>query len=271
MTHGHEITDEMYAAERGSLALLEIAEGLTLGMRTLVPTCTTAVVVGVGSDWQLLAQAGPIDVSALWRQDVADLVRDTDVARVARDYVVAPFAAVCLHALLILVSDTEIPARAIEIAQPLLDTGGILLDRALEVQARDRVVRRVVLLCEERHGRRWDSTEQLERVLATLWPDATATVHERLAFDGIPWSARRIVRTACSGGRPVVSRTPAHGGLLPPDLKHQVAIPLPSGRGAVLIETRAGGEEIDHRTLAAAIAMTRAGGTYDHAEVSSNV
>jgi hypothetical protein len=272
MTDDNRITHELDSPDSESLPLLEIARGLAHGVRTLVPTCTAGVVVGIGTDWQLLAQAGPIDLAASWRQGEADDVRDNDVSLSHTGSLVAPFAAVSLHALLVLRCDGELPPRAHEVVQPLLDAGGILLDRALGVQARDRTIRRVVLLCQERNGRRWTTLDELQRVVSSLWPDAHASFHDRTADDGVPWAARRLVRTACSGGRPAVGRTPTHSGLLPPGLKHQVAIPLSSLGGSLLVETWAGGEELDHSSLAAAIALTRGGRTLDHAAtVTSHV
>jgi hypothetical protein len=44
---------------------------------------------------------------------------------------------------------------------------------------------------------------------------------------------------------------------MPVDLTHLLALPVPSHDGAILVEVPAGGEELDTRSLATAIAMTR--------------
>jgi hypothetical protein len=65
------------------------------------------------------------------------------------------------------------------------------------------------------------------------------------------------VRIACDLDQPSIGRTPAYEGLMPRDLAYQIAIPMPSRDGALLIECLAGGEEFDTRSLATAIALTR--------------
>ena len=44
---------------------------------------------------------------------------------------------------------------------------------------------------------------------------------------------------------------------MPLELTYLVALPVPSQDGAILVEVPAGGEELDSRSLATAIAMTR--------------
>ena len=245
--------------ESGAHALIEIAYGLANGVHTLIPTATAAVAVSVGSGWQLLAQSGPIDVATTWRANEADQVRDSDLPQQHADHLVAPFSAVGLHALLIVeaASSEQMPRRAHAIVQPLLDAGGILLDRALIVQERDRAVRRVVRLCQHENARAAHTIDDLERAVASLWPEATARFHDPADLGSTCWSARRLVRTACELDQPSVGRKPGHDGLLPIDLVYQVAIPVPSTSGAILIEVRAGGEELDTRSLATAIALIR--------------
>jgi hypothetical protein len=44
---------------------------------------------------------------------------------------------------------------------------------------------------------------------------------------------------------------------MPRELTYLLALPVPSQDGAILVEVPAGGEELDTRSLATAIAMTR--------------
>ena len=253
--------------DAGANALIEIAYGLANGVHTLIPSATAAVVVSIGSDWQLLAQTGPVDISSTWRANVADQVRDSDLPQQHSDHLVAPFSAVGLHALLIVESATsdQMPRRAHAIVQPLLDAGGILLDRALEVQDRDRAVRRVVRLCQHENARPAHTISDLERAVASLWPEATARFLHPADLSDTCWSSRRLVRTACELDQPSVGSTPDHDGLMPIDLIYQIAIPVPSTGGAILVDVRAGGEELDVRSLATAIAMTRDSELVQHA------
>jgi hypothetical protein len=253
--------------EAGANALIEIAYGLANGVHTLIPSATAAVVVSIGSEWQLLAQIGPVDISSTWRPNVANQVRDSDLPQQHSDHLVAPFSAVGLHALLIVESATsdQMPRRAHAIVQPLLDAGGILLDRALAVQERDRAVRRVVRLCQHENARPAHTISDLERAVASLWPEASARFHDASNLSDTCWSARRLVRNACEVDQPSVGRTPAYEGLMPLDLQYQIAIPVPSTGGAILVSVRAGGEELDPRSLATAIAMTRDSELVEHA------
>jgi hypothetical protein len=255
ITHGTDQSDH----EHGAFALLEIANGLADGVHTLIPAATAAVVVAVGSDWQLLAARGPIDIAATWRATVANQVRDSDLPQQHADCLIAPFSSVGMHALLIVATESadQMPRRAHGIVQPLLDAGGILLDRALAVQERDRAVRRVVRLCQKKDVRPLSTIHDLEELVGSLWPSATARFYTPDALAGTAWSARRLVRIACDLDQPSIGRTPAYDGLMPRDLTYLVAIPVPSQGGALLIEAPAGGEEFDTRTLATAISLTR--------------
>jgi hypothetical protein len=253
--------------EAGANALIEIAHGLANGVHTLIPSATAAVVVSIGSEWQLLAQIGPVDITSTWRADVANQVRDSDLPQQHSDHLVTPFSAVGLHALLIVESETsdQMPRRAHAIVQPLLDAGGILLDRALAVQERDRAVRRIVRLCQHENARHAHTISDLERAVASLWPEATARFHHASNLADACWSTRRLVRNACELDQPSVGRTPAYDGLMPLDLLYRIAIPVPSTGGAILVTVRAGGEELDPRSLATAIAMTRDSELVEHA------
>ncbi|HEY1479116.1 MAG TPA: hypothetical protein VGF46_03770 [Gaiellales bacterium] len=261
-----DTTIEQTYSETGGLPVFEIAEGLANGVHTLLPGCTAAVVIAIGPDWQLLAERGPVDVSAAWRATLADEVRANDRASEQADYLVAPFSSVLSHVLLVLVPNegATLPERAYAIVQPLLDAGGILLDRAIAVQERDQAVRRVVLLCRENGGSASHSTDDLEHSLTLLWHDSSARFYDRSLMAGAGWSTRRIVRTACDLDQPTISRRPVNGGLLDRDLRYQIAIPLPARNGAIVIDVPAAGAELDTRSVAAAITLAHETGRPVH-------
>ena len=257
---------EHRTTETGGLPLLDIAEGLAQGVHTLVAGCSATIVVALGDEWQLLAAREPQDVAARFDDALAARVRDSDAPAERAGLLVAPFSSVLAHVLLILEADDghDLPECALALVQPVLDAGGILLDRAIAVQDRDRAVRRVVLLCQERTGRQGRAIADLEHALTLLWPDATARFYDRSDLTGAAWSSRRLVRTACELDQTTISRRPADTGLLGRDLRYQVAIPMPEHRGALVVDLPAGGEEIDTRSVAAAIAMTRESGQPVH-------
>jgi hypothetical protein len=259
MSHPTGYSTSERVPARSAHALLEIAAGLADGVHTLIPSATAAVVVAIGSDWQLLAARGPIDIAANWRASIANQVRDSDLPQQHGDYLVAPFSAVGMHALLIVAveSPEQMPRRAHGVVQPLLDAGGILLDRALLVPERDRAVRRVVRLCTETTAHPVRTLGDLERVVASLWPSATARFHSPNELGGTCWSARRLIRISCDLDQPSIGRTPAYDGLMPRDMTYQAAIPVSCLGGAILVESPAGGEEFDTRSLATAISLVR--------------
>jgi hypothetical protein len=254
-THVHDMTTRQH----GTFAVLEIAAGLADGLHTMIPSATAAVVVSIGSDWQLLASRGPVDITATWRAAIADQVRDSDLPQQHAGYLVAPFSSVGMHALVVVATEPgdHLPRRAHALVQPLLDAGGILLDRALAVQQRERAVRRVVGLCQKRDVRPVHTLADLEDGIASLFVGGSARFHSPGGPVGTGWSARRLVRSACETDQASIGRTPAYEGLMPRDLTYQIAIPLPFQEGAILIEAPAGGEALDTRNLAAAIALTR--------------
>jgi hypothetical protein len=254
-THVHDMTTRQH----GTFAVLEIAAGLADGLHTLIPSATAAVVVSIGSDWQLLASRGPVDITATWRAAIADQVRDSDLPQQHAGYLVAPFSSVGMHALVVVATEPgdHLPRRAHALVRPLLDAGGILLDRALAVQQRERAVRRVVGLCQKRDVRPVHTLADLEDAIASLFVDGSARFHHPGDLAGTGWSARRLVRIACEIDQPSIGRSPAYEGLMPRDLTYQIAIPLPFQEGAILVEAPAGGEALDTRNLAAAIALTR--------------
>ena len=246
-----------HATDPEALALVAVATGLADGIKTLVPECTVGVVAGIHSEWQLLAQRGPIDIATTWRPSLANRVRASDRARQTADYLVAPFSSVSLHVLLVLIAapGQRLPARVRPAMQSLLDDGGVLLDRALAAQAHDRLIRRVVLLCQQRNGAPQRGIADVEKALSALWPNATARFYDAGAFDEAPSTPRRLMGAACAGDQPVVGRTPAHHGLLPPDLTFHVAIPIRRHGGALLITAYAGGEEPDAISVATAMEL----------------
>lgn len=237
-----------------ALALVAVAVGLADGIRTLVPDCTIGVVAGIRSEWQLLAQRGPIDVAATWRPSLANRVRASDRAAQMVDYLVAPFSSVGVHVLLVLIAapGQRLPARVRPAMQSLLDDGGVLIDRALAAQVHDRAIRRDVLLCQQRHGAPHRGIAGVEKALSALWPNGTAHFYDHGSLEDAAPTPRGLMRAACAGDQPVVGRTPAHRGLLPPDLTFHVAIPIRQHGGALLITAYAGGEEPDAISVATA-------------------
>jgi hypothetical protein len=259
MTRENHETIDPDAAHSRTPALVAVAAGLADGIHSLAPTCTAAVAVAIGAQWQLLAQQGPADVASTWRASVAERVRDSDRTIEDANIVVAPFSSVRLHALLVLVAEPagRVQFSADSFVEPLLAAGGVLLDRALAAQQRDRAIRRVVLECRARNGYLLRTIDDLERELHALWPNATVRFHGRNALEGAPCSLRGPLRTACNLGLPTVSRTPAHDGLLPQELAFRIAIPMPTREGALLIEAHAAGEEPDAESVATAIELAR--------------
>jgi hypothetical protein len=261
-----DIHMDIETREVGGQPLLEIAEGLANGVHTLLPGCTAAVIVALGDEWQLLASRGQSDTFGSFDAALAGLVRGSDEPAERPGHLVAPFASVTVHALLVLIGDDgqELPERAPAIVLPLLDAGGILLDRAIAVQERDRAVRRVVLLCQEHTGRPPHSRAYIEHALTLLWPDTRVRFYDRATLAGASWSERRIVRTACDLDRPTISRRPVSAGLLERDHRYQIAIPMLEQLGALVIDMPAAGEELDTRSVAAAVALTRDASTNVH-------
>jgi hypothetical protein len=243
-------------------AIVAVATGLAQSVHTLMPACSAGVVVAVGSEWQLLAQRGSTDIASSWRASLAERVRDSDRGEQDSSHLVAPFAAVQSHVLLVLVAEPggQLPRRAYRTLRPVLDEGGVLLDRAVAAQRRDRAIRRVLLACRERDGHPLRTIDDLEDALSALWPNATAHFHKTTDLARAPRAARRLLRSACDRDQPTVGSTPTGNGLLPPTLRCQVAIPLPSRGGAILVESSAGGEEPDMDSVATALGVARGTG-----------
>ncbi len=118
-------------------ALTDVAAEVADAVHALIADCTAAVVVvGVGSEWKMLAQSGPDDLSRFWRRLVAGTARVPQLASDACEAVVLPLASARIRALLVAVprAGTSLPASTRRILRPLLDAGGILLDATLSEQ-----------------------------------------------------------------------------------------------------------------------------------------
>jgi hypothetical protein len=239
--------------------LVAVAAGIASGVVRLLPTSSAGVIIGIRSEWQLVAQRGPDDIRNGWCAETAGDVHYSRLPRRDGALLIAPFSSFDARALLVVAArpGDVLDPSAFALLRPLLDTGGALLDRALAAQERDRAVRRVILHCRQRQDRATRTVGDLERALAALWPNGAAHFYERIHLDEAPWSARHLVRTACERGEPAVGRSSASKGLLPPDLAYQVAIPTPQRAGAIVVESFAAGEEPDAESVAAAIALTR--------------
>jgi hypothetical protein len=125
-------------ARKHETVLADAARGVADAVHALVPGCTAAVVVvGMGSEWKMLAQCGPVDLSCFWRRVVATTARVAAPSSGPDDAIVAPFASVRIRAVLALVplAGTSVPPGTRRIVQPLLDAGGILLDATFSVES----------------------------------------------------------------------------------------------------------------------------------------
>ncbi len=236
-----------------ALPVVAAATDLATGLRGLAPTCSIAIVAAVGRDWQLLARRGEHDVARHWQRATADRIRVSDRPEHESGRLVAPFSCVELNALVVIgpEHDEPLPGHVLERARPLLDGGGILLDRALTAQRHDRALRRVVAERRRRSGIAPRSLPALEGALAGLWPRAVAGFHAASAIAQMPWTIGWAVRVATERGAPAVARTPADEGLLPPDLRWEIAVPVLDG--AMLIEIHAAGEPADNASIATAV------------------
>jgi hypothetical protein len=113
-------------------ALACAASGLMQSTQVHAPRCTAAIViVGDSGEWRVLAKRGPADVSSARFREIACCVRDTDRPFEERDFI-APFAAVKMHAMLILAPHPgeRLPTSVGEELQHLLHAGGVILDDA---------------------------------------------------------------------------------------------------------------------------------------------
>jgi hypothetical protein len=121
-------------ARENEAVLARVASGLAAAVHALIAGCTAGVVVvGIGSEWRMLAQRGPEDLSRSWRRLVARTVRADGPRLRTEGAIVAPVSSTKIRSMLIAVpvEGIALPANAGEIVQPLLDAGGILFDAAL--------------------------------------------------------------------------------------------------------------------------------------------
>ena len=147
-----ELADAQVDGPRGDLA--RVAGDLADAARALAPSCTTAVAVEVGSRWQLLAQAGSVDVASDWRGTLAASSGGGDGPRQGDGYAVAVIPVRSFRALLILVaeSDSGVGSRVLDSVGGLLAQSAQRLEAARAAQQRDRASRRMETL-SRRHTR----------------------------------------------------------------------------------------------------------------------
>jgi CBS domain-containing protein len=134
-------------ARQTAAALTQAAASLADAVHTLIPGCTSAVVVvEQGPQWTMLAQRGPVDVSRSWRRMVARHTRVVDGIGNRRDVLVAPIPSQRLHAMVVAVpiEGVSLPSGTRTIVQPLLDAAGILLDAAFDPTSSEGHVLRLV-------------------------------------------------------------------------------------------------------------------------------
>jgi hypothetical protein len=247
-------------AEGPSGELVGAAGALADAARALAPSCTTAVAVEVGSRWQLLAQAGNVDVASDWRGTLAASSGGGDGPRQGDGYAVAVIPVSGFRALLILVaeSDSRIGARVLDSVGGLLSQGAQRLETARAAQQRDRASRRMEIL-SRRHSEVRPSrvTDQLESAIAALWPHAVVSFYDLATGRDAPSSIRRLAQAAYDLDNPVFDDAPAARRLLPPGLTHRFAIPFRVRRGALIVEIPANGEAMDNESVAVAHALAR--------------
>src|SRR4051794_6190603 len=114
-SNGTEATRADASPSEQTAELVLVAQALARDDRALVPACTIAVAVEVGSRWQLLAQAGSVDVAVDWRGTLAASTGGGDGSRRGDGFAVAVPPTTRLRALVILVaeSDAGVASRAL--------------------------------------------------------------------------------------------------------------------------------------------------------------
>jgi GGDEF domain-containing protein len=255
----HE-TDEHSRVEHAD-DLPGVAARLADEVKALVPACTAAIALEVGSRWQLLAQCGAVDVTSDWRGTLAASTAGGEGLRRGDGYAVSIIPGASARALLILVAETEVGAlpRVHEGVSVLLADGGRELEAARATQQRDRAARRIELLSRPLPDVRPSRvTDRLEDTLAHLWPHAAVRFHDLGASKDSPSSLRRLAQSAYDLDHPAIDDARGATRLLPPDLTYRVAIPYRSRRGALIVDVRANGETLDRESVAVAHALSRA-------------
>lgn len=132
MIRNDDYRESAVARERTEEALVDAASGLMQSIHAHVPRCTAAiVVVGDSGEWRVLSKRGAADVSSARLREIAGCVRDTDLPFAERDFI-APFAAVTMHAILIVAPapGERLPTSVDQELQHLLRAGGVILDDA---------------------------------------------------------------------------------------------------------------------------------------------
>lgn len=242
----------------GGLPLVDVAAAVAAAARGLVPSCTCALVTRIGRFWQVLAQCGPADITGYREQHLAslELVR-SGVIRSGRHLVTgldSRFAAACL--VLIAAPGDEVPERAPELLQSMLECAATKLDAAAALQRRDRAIRRMELIRAQADGAELRTVRDVEQAVASLWPVTTVRYVSRDAAMALERPLRRLVAEACSTGRLSAEEPPEREMLLPADWKHRVVVPV-SKSGALLLEVAAAGEPLDDESVAAAMVVAR--------------
>jgi HD-GYP domain-containing protein (c-di-GMP phosphodiesterase class II) len=246
--------------------LVGVAIELAEAAHGLVPTCTAAVAVAVGSRWQLLAQAGTVDVASDWRGTLAASTAGGDGPRQGDGYAVAVVPATTLRAVLILITepDREIASRALDAIGDLLGEGGRRLDLAHATQQRDRASRRIQALSRQHSELRPSRvTDRLESTIAGLWPDAIVRFYDLASSKEASGSIRRLAQSAYDLDNPVFDDAPVARRLLPAAQSYRFAIPFRARRGALIVIVASNGEALDNESVAVAHALARAAELHD--------
>ena len=258
-TTGSAHADDTPAAQ--PVDVLRVAAGLAGAARTLVPSCTTAVAVEVGSRWQVLAQEGSIDVAADWRGTLAASTGGGEGSRQGDGYAVSVLPSTRVRALLILIaeSDQGMAARVLDTVSALAAERAPALDDAIAAQARERASRRIELLSRQHSETRPSRvTDRLESTVASLWAGAGVRFFDLGSNREAPSSIRRLAQSAYDLDNPIFDDAPAARRLLPTSLRYRFAIPFRTRRGALIVEVPANGEPLDNESVAVAHAVARA-------------
>jgi hypothetical protein len=244
--------------DEGGLPLVDVAGAVTAAVRGLIPSCSCAVLVQVGSAWQIVAQSGAAEIGHYhWRHLAALDMARPGIVRTDR-HLVAGVASRRLAACLLLVANPgcEVPERAAELLRSMLDCAAEKLDAAVVLQRRDRALRRLELLRLQGDGEHARSFDELRSLVASLWPRAIVNYLSRDLAMTMERPVRRLVREACATQATAVAAAPDGTYLLPAEWTHCVAVPV-SKTEALLVEPAAAGEALDEESVAAASVFAR--------------